>query len=103
MIFIYSKLEDIFSCTDRDLDQPSQSRNQVIPRRVISPLNLGWDQKKNREEYLSLKGSVHFFFFKQILILIVSLFRETCLPRSMLTKFPSLFLRMSVPRKIQHD
>ena len=59
MIFIYSKLEVIFSCTDRDLDEPSQSRNQVIPRRVISPLNLSWDQKKKREEYLSLKGETN--------------------------------------------
>ena len=79
MIFIYSKLEVIFSCTDRNLDEPSQSRNQVIPRRVISPLNLGWDRKKNREEYLSLKGSVHFFFQTNLNI------NRFIIPRNMLT------------------
>ena len=100
MIFIY-KLEVIFSCTYRNLDEPSQSRNRVNLCRVISPLNIGWDQKKNREGYLSLKVSVH-FCFKQILILIVSLFRENMLT-SIDVKLQSLFLCMSVPRKIQDD
>ena len=64
IIFIY-KLEVIFSCTYRNLDEPSQSRNRVNLCRVISPLSLGWDQKKYREGYPSLKVSVLFFFFFQ--------------------------------------
>ena len=56
----------IFSCTYRDLDELTQSRNQVNVRRGTSPLNLGWDQKKNREGYLSLKVPVHFLFSKNL-------------------------------------